>query len=454
MTVPVPLPAAPPGAAAAALGLGAAAALLLPDGPPGVGVALLALLGTAVLLRAAPLGGWQRVHLALALALAASAALRDAAWLVALALLAALVLGALALRPLQSWAGLLGAPLRLALRALPATPWLLRGLRPLLLRTRGAGPAAVGAVLTGALLLVFVPLLASADAGFARLQGSLVPRVEGVDLLVARVVLVVVVATGVAAAASLVLLPAPEPSVGPPGRRLERTAEWLPPLAALDLLLAAFLLAQGRPADDVRSTYADAVHAGFWQLVAVTVLVLAVVAAAARWTPGGTGVRAACGALCVLTLAVDASALLRLQAYVDAYGLTRLRIGVAAVCLLLAAVLVAVLLAGAVAAVARALPHVLVVLAAASLLVLTGTDPDDAVARSALSRGAAADTAYLATLSADAVPALDRLPEPARSCVLAGVAARLAQDRPWTSANRARARAADVLRARPLLPCG
>jgi hypothetical protein len=136
---------------------------------------------------------------------------------------------------------------------------------------------------------------------------------------------------------------------------------------------------------------------------------------------------------------VDASALLRLQLSTDAYGLTRLRV---AGIVLVGVVLVLVLLAGV--RPGRWLPHA-VVTSLSTVLLLAVADPDARIASSALDRGARADLAYLSGLSADAAPVLDRLPEPARSCVLP--AAR--RDRPCTSANLSRARAADLLARRP-----
>ena len=89
----------------------------------------------------------------------------------------------------------------------------------------------------------------------------------------------------------------------------------------------------------------------------------------------------------------------------------------------------------------RWLPHAVVASAGAGLLLLTAYDPEAAIARSARSLPAA-DVGYLATLSDDAVPEIDALPEPYRSCVLTR---RLpSADGGWTSANLARARAREV----------
>lgn len=445
-------PAAPRPVVLAALGLGAAGAVLVPAGPPGLGLVLLAGLAAVVFARlpAAPRATrWQRVHAVAALLLVAAAAVRDARWLVGLDLLAAAGLGALALVPAGSTAGVLAAAPRLVWSVVPGAQELVRGVRALLAQVRSPGPVVRGLGLAGLLLAVFGPLLTSADARFSALLGSIAAPVA-LGALPARLLVLGVAAVAAAAALRLRLRPPDDPAVPPPARLLESTSEWLLPLGALDLLLAVFVLVQ-QPGQG-GATYADQVHSGFWQLVAVTVLVLAVVGAAARWVPDRRGVRLALGGLCLLALAVDASALTRLHGYTQAYGLTRLRFGVGVGCLSLAAVLVVVLVAGARSGPRRWLPHAVVLVGATALLATTAADPDAAVARSALSRGDRADTAYLATLSADAVPALLALPQPARDCVLDVLRNRLG-DADWRSADLSRARAARLLRAQPSQGC-
>ena len=444
-TAPAARPAAPPRVVAVALGLGTAAAVLLPGGPPGVGVALLALATAATLAVLAPrLGRWQVVHGSAAVLLAGSVAVRDAPWLVALDLVAAVGLATLALVPAGSWSALPAAPFQLLGRVLPAPAWLVRGLAPVVGRGRDVGPAARGAALTGVLLVVFVPLLTSADEGFADLLAGVLPDVEALGALPGRLVVAALVAVVVTGATSVLLSPPVDPAVGPAVRRLRRTSEWLLPLAALDVLLAAFLLSQRGPAV---GSYADQVHAGFWQLLAVTALVLLVVAGTMRYVPRSTGVLAALTVLCLLTLVVDGSALSRLDAYTDAYGLTRLRVGVAAVCLSLGALLLLVLAAGALRIRAVAVAHGVVLVAAVTLLLLTAWNPDARIVQSAAARGAQADTGYLGTLSADAVPAVRQLPQ--ATCTQLLPLLRPVLKGPWTSANLSR------VRARPLLeqPC-
>lgn len=87
--------------------------------------------------------------------------------------------------------------------------------------------------------------------------------------------------------------------------------------------------------------------------------------------------------------------------------------------------------------------------AAVVMLALAVADPDALIARHNVARwtaGGKIDTAYLAGLSDDAVPHLDELPEPLRSCTLA---ARAPSDDGLLSWNLARRRAAALLQDRP-----
>lgn len=99
-------PAAPLAALVAVAVVAALAARVLVGERPGLGLAVLALaVAAAVVVVRRPFGadrgprGWQLVHGSAAVLLASAAALRDAGWVVALDLLAALLLGALALAP-------------------------------------------------------------------------------------------------------------------------------------------------------------------------------------------------------------------------------------------------------------------------------------------------------------------------------------------------------------------
>jgi hypothetical protein len=147
----------------------------------------------------------------------------------------------------------------------------------------------------------------------------------------------------------------------------------------------------------------------------------------------------------------------RLGLYTDAYGLSRLRAAVGATIWWLAAVFVIVLIAGAVRLAGRGsgwVPRTLVLVTGLSLVIFAVWNPDLRVAETQVqSRGVdRLDRAYLANLGAEAVPALDRLPEPARSCVLRDIVSgnRLNEPEPWGSWNLAREQARDLLRAHPI----
>lgn len=62
------------------------------------------------------------------------------------------------------------------------------------------------------------------------------------------------------------------------------------------------------------------------------------------------------------------------------------------------------------------------------------------------------DLSYFQSLSADAVPGLDRLPEPQRSCALRGINDELAKagDVPWYAMSWGEYRARQILRERPV----
>jgi hypothetical protein len=141
--------------------------------------------------------------------------------------------------------------------------------------------------------------------------------------------------------------------------------------------------------------------------------------------------------------------------YEQAYGFTRLRILVSACELWLGAVFAMVLAAG-VRLRARWLAQAVAASGAAALLGLALLNPDRFIADRNIDRYERIDRIdldYLSRLSADAAPALDRLPYPLRDCVLTGIAADLA-DSPddWRGANLGRERARDIVGERPPRP--
>jgi hypothetical protein len=156
------------------------------------------------------------------------------------------------------------------------------------------------------------------------------------------------------------------------------------------------------------------------------------------------------GALAALTLVIVASALHRMDVYADTYGLTRLRVLVALCEAWLGVVFLLVLVAG-VRLRAVWLPRAVVAAAVLALLGLAAADPDALIADRNIDRYDRThriDTWYLANLSADAVPALVRLPPELRRCVLFQLTADLSDDPDdWRGFNVARERARDLIGA-------
>ena len=153
-------------------------------------------------------------------------------------------------------------------------------------------------------------------------------------------------------------------------------------------------------------------------------------------------VRGVLGALCLLTLVVVASALFRMHVYEQAYGFTRLRLLVSVFEGWLGLLVVLALAAG-IRLNGRWIPRAAVLSAGAALLGLALLNPDGYVAGRNVDRyleTGKADWEYLASLSADAVPALEHLPAGAQRCVF-GPPTRGTDD--WLEWNLGRARAGE-----------
>jgi hypothetical protein len=351
--------------------------------------------------------------------------------------------------------GLLAASVAVPLAGLRGLPWLGRSIRTAR-RVGALWPVVRTGGVSLLLVAVFGALFASADAVFASWLDVVVPDLT-VDTLVLRVFVTAVVG-GLALAASYVALNAPDVEVLAPatGAPVRRPFEWLVPVGLVVALYVGFVAAQLSAMfgghDYVRATtgltYAEYVHEGFGQLTVATLLTLGVVAAAARKASRATArdrlvLRGVLGALCLLTLVVVASALSRMHVYEEAYGFTRLRLLVSVFEGWLGLLVVLVMAAG-VRLSGWWVPRAAVLSAGSVLLGLAMLNPDGYVAQHNVDRYAEtgkADWAYLAGLSADAVPALEELPAHVRSCVLgSGVA-----DDDWLEWNLGRARAGDVI---------
>lgn len=391
-----------------------------------------------------------------AAALLAVGTFRAAGWLFTICLVAAAVAGSLAVVGRRSERGLFRDALAVPLASAGAVAWAYTAAGK---RSDGAGARnrrlGASAVVTMALLAVFVPLLAGADATFAALVDGLIPRMD-VDTLTRWLVVFVPAAAGVLGALYLLAGP-PNPADGQPkfaNRTLARL-EWGLPVGALTAVFAVFLGAQLVAlfgGDDYVQrtaglTYAEYARSGFWQLSTVTVLTLAVILPVLQRAARDTALDRLWlrGLLCTisgLTLVMIASALGRMWTYQQAYGFTVLRLLVETCELWLGIVYVLVIVA-----VLRLetvwLPRSAVATATAALLALAVLNPEGLVANQNIDRwerGEKLDTAYLSTLSVDIVPALDRLPAPIHDDVLHRLRYGLDEDT-WNSWNLARTRA-------------
>ncbi|GAA1404694.1 hypothetical protein GCM10009639_50790 [Kitasatospora putterlickiae] len=454
----------------AAVLTGLLTSLLLMDGL-GVNLLLCAALaaaGAGIAARAAGrrLRPWTAVWSALALALLAVPALYEAHWPTLLSMVWAVGLASLALHGGRRWSGVLFALPGLLWQLVPALGWARKSLRGGGGVARGrVVPVLKGVLVAAVLLAVFGTLFASADAAMADVLDSLVPSLD-LGELPARVALFTL---GLAAALGFAHIAA-----GPrrwdrarirPGRARGRL-EWALPLAALNLMFGAFAVVQAvvvlgggesvlERTGMSRSAYA---RQGFWQLLVITVLTLVVVAVAKRWAPRATETdrrlaRVLLGALCLLTLVVVASALGRMWFYVDASGLTTLRLWVLAVELWLGVVFLLLIAAGLTPS-AGWLPRAVVLSAALAAAGYGLIGPDALIAEhnvARFERTGQIDLRNVRGLSPDAVPALDRLPGDYRTCALSVMASELGRDgaTPWYADSLAGARARDILAERP-----
>lgn len=419
----VPYPAAPGWLPFAALGAGVMAAVGIPEHQAGLGMVLsVAAVAGAILpavrrslsVRDLPLA-------ALMVALLAMFVLRDAGWLLVVDLLAIATLGTVVLGGARTWMGIVTAGATVWARLMPAVPYVLR---PVARSSRSLAeparrPALRGAGLAALLLLVFGGLFASADAAFATLVGRLVPTVPRSDLLVGRVVVGAFAVALVGAGVLTRLRPLRTPALPAPATRSR--VEWAAPLGALVALFAAFVAVQltvlfgghDHVLETSGLTYAQYARQGFFQLLVVVFLTLALIGlVVSRVSLAEAGdrllARVTLGSLCALNVVVLASAWRRLALYESAYGLSRLRLLVHATIIGLGLVLVLVVVAGALWRAAW-LPRACAFVAGATLLGLNVANPDAMIARRAAAGEVRVDRYYLATLSADAAPALASL---------------------------------------------
>ncbi|WP_083974315.1 DUF4153 domain-containing protein [Kitasatospora mediocidica] len=468
-----PKPAAPAlRVPAAGLAAGLLSAAVLSDGI-GVNLLLCALAaavvaGLAVRQTGRRVRPWTLLWAGLTIVLLAVPALSDAGWPTCLAVVMAVALGSLALHGGARWTGVLLGSLGIWGHLVAAPRWVVSGLlgRQYPARARVVSLLKASAVAVG-LLVVFGGLFASADSGMASLLGGLLPSADLSDLplrgLTFLLGLLVALAAAHAVAAPRRWDRFPVKAGRPRGR-----LEWAVPLAALNLLFGVFVVEQvlvlfgGYEAVMSKPGILPAEYArqGFWQLLWVTVLTLGVVALARRWAPRATAgdrllVKGLLGLLGTLTLGVVASALYRMLRYMDNFGLTRLRLSVAALELWLGVVFLLVIVGGVLTS-QRWLPRAVMLSAAVAVGAFGLVGPDRLIAEQNVAhfqKTGHLDVAYLQGLSADAVPALQRLPDSYRDCTLLVIDRDLGnRTSPWYATSLAASRARQILRDHPVGP--
>jgi hypothetical protein len=450
---------------AGALGL----AIFLPLGRTGIGWLLAGLalvLGVipavwrAVAARP-PVERWIRLGwTAAALALLTVLGFRNAWWLVTFSVLGALGCLSLAIIGGRQVRSILFSLVAVPVAALRGLPWVRRHLR------RSAHRAGLGArvawsiAVTVLILLVFGALLSSADAAFSVVLGDVVPAIDAGQVFSWVFLLAVGGLTAVAAVYTVCAPPDLSTMDAAAPRRL-RTLEWGLPVGALVVLFGGFVAVQftvlfGGERHVLRTArldYADYARSGFWQLVAVTVLTLAILGGVGRWARRDQALdriwlRILLGPLCALSTVIVASALSRMYTYQKVYSFTGERIFVMAFELLLGSIFLMILGAG-LRLRGDWIPRVTLGLGVVMLLGLAVLNPEEYAAERNIARYQEAgkiDAWYLRALSADATPALATLPAPVRQCTLSWISRELADPDPWYAWNLDRSRARRALK--------
>ncbi|MEU4690660.1 DUF4173 domain-containing protein [Actinoplanes sp. NPDC023714] len=402
--------------------------------------------------------GWA----AAALALMLIPAFRNAWWLVTFSVLGAIGCTALAIVGGRQVRSILFSLVAAPYAAFAGIPWVRKHLKT----GRNPGMARrifFSVALTVVVLFVFGALLSSADVAFSSLLDDAVPDLAAGSLFQW---ILLAAAGGLLAVSGIYTLTAPPTtsSLDTEGRGRFGLIEWAPAGAALVLLFGGFVAVQftvlfggsRHVLETAGLSYSQYARSGFWQLVAVTLLSLALIAGLARWAKREEPaervlLRVLLGLLCGLSVVIVASALSRMWEYQRVYSFTGERIFVMASEMLLGVIFVLIAVAG-IKWRGRWIPGTTVGLAVLMLLGLAVLDPEGYVA----SRNAARyegsgkiDAWYLRALSADATPALSELPDPVRRCTLSWIVEDLKEPDPWYAWNLGRERAREELAKLP-----
>lgn len=446
-----------------ALALGLCANLLFYERTLGLSVPLFVGLGLVALLRLSQAEGRRPSMTGLglgigALGFATLSVLRDAPLLVALNLLATLGLLLLmlvsyrsaALWRLASWQ-LLGqlawAIGQIGLRPLPVALHQASQLPLGATNLRALAPLGRGLLLAAPVLLVFSGLLMLADEIFASYMIQLFSLRLPFDLSapVPQALIVTLFAWACAGGMLTALHSRPEAELPAEGETQRLTlgislrflgwGEALTVLVAVDLLFASFMLVQGAyffgGIDSLARTgmsYADYARRGFFELLAVACLSLAMLWLLATITrrdlpAQARGFNLASAAMVALVLGILASAFQRMWLYEQAYGLTQLRLYTHS-CMVWIALVLLLFLVALFADRPRLFSYGSCASALAYLAILTLANPDAIIVQANIARyladpnalsmaepnywenREAVDLAYLTQLTSDATPAL------------------------------------------------
>lgn len=163
----------------------------------------------------------------------------------------------------------------------------------------------------------------------------------------------------------------------------------------------------------LKGGYANYARSGFFQLVLLAILTLALILPALTLCPDSKPLRSVCAVVALLTGVIDFSAFFRMRLYIQAYGYTLLRVvtmwGIGMIGLALIGVIVK-----SIRPVSRICPA-LTVLALTTWLILNLSNPAVFIAQRNLTvyrKTTPADLRYVISLSPDVLPLLDQIDDP------------------------------------------
>ncbi len=370
-------------------------------------------------------GGWFLLAIALALGICFSVFANDTMRLMNLAVVWLTTASALfSLTGVNSLPVLEGRGVRLSLgRFLPSffTRWFLplKALKNLSKPEKNEKFRAlcVGLLLGLPVVILAAALLASADQVFSSLLTSgfnSLDRIDGSGLLR----LLYTVAGGLCLFSFLSGMTGKPFTQGKPADHRVSPVILSTVLAMLTAVYALFVYVQFRylffgSAETIRKIgYAEYARTGFFQLVLLAVLTLILILPSLSLGKNSAAVRLLCGFIAVLTIVIDFSAFFRMRLYIQAFGLSVLRVVTLWGMLMILCILAACLLK-------CASPGIRICPALTALILCTWTalnyaDVDRLIARyhvSAYNQGTLKDldASYLASLSPDVLPELERI---------------------------------------------